>query len=65
LDEDLRKLIEIARLDAEYALQELRYFGLARVDVAETHIASLVACLDQILLKADKAIARKPPAVRH
>ena len=59
MDEDLRKLIEIARVDAKYALQELRYFGRARLDIAEAHIANLVACLDEILLKADQARAKK------
>jgi hypothetical protein len=65
VDEDLRKLIEIARVDAEYALLELRHHGLAHIDVAETHIANLAASLDEILLKADRAIARTPPLTRH
>jgi hypothetical protein len=65
VDDDLRKLIERARVDAEYALLELRHHGLARADVAETHIASLAACLDEVLLKAEQANARKPPQMRN
>lgn len=62
MDEDLRRLIEAARVDVEFALQELRRYGLARVDAAEFHVANVAALLDQILANAQPP---KSPRSRH
>jgi hypothetical protein len=65
VDKELRTLLEIARADGEYALQELRRYGVARLDVAEDHVANVVASLDGILSKADKQVAKTPPHMKH
>jgi hypothetical protein len=62
VDEKLRRIIEAARLDVEFALQELRRYGLARADVAERHVANVAAALDEILLKTK---GPKPPNMRN
>ena len=49
MNDNLREKLEIARADAEYALLELRIFGLARVEIAESHIERVVARLDDVL----------------
>ncbi len=49
MDEKWRKMVEAARADAEYALLELKLYGLARAEIAESHIEKVVARLDAML----------------
>ena len=49
MDDKLREKLGIALGEAEYALLELKTFGLARIEVAESHIESVVVLLDEVL----------------
>jgi hypothetical protein len=42
-------MLGIALGEAQYALLELKTFGLARVEIAESHIESVVALFDELL----------------
>ena len=60
MEDSLREMIELARIEAEYALLETRTFGLAHVNQLQRHIEALIVHLDTFLEKA-RPIEDSPP----
>ncbi len=65
MDDELREKLGIALGEAEYALLELKTFGLARVEVAEDHIQRVVALLDEALKNPAWGRQNKPRDKQH
>ncbi len=51
MDEELREMIEIARVEAEFALLEIKIHGAVHAKEAQRHMEALIVKLDEFLLK--------------
>ena len=49
MDEELREMIELARVEAEFALLEIRIHGAVNAKDALRHMEALIAKLDEFL----------------
>jgi transcription elongation GreA/GreB family factor len=49
MDEELREIIEIARIEAEFALLEIKLYGAANAKEAQRHMEALIVRLDEFL----------------
>jgi hypothetical protein len=51
MDEELRDIIEIARVEAEFALLEIQFHGGVNAEQAQRHMEALIVRLDEFLRK--------------
>jgi hypothetical protein len=51
MDEELREMIEIARVEAEFALLEIQIHGAVHAKEAQRHMEALIVKLDEFLAK--------------
>ena len=63
MDEELREMIEIARVEAEFALLEIKIHGAVHAKEAQRHLEALIVKLDEFLKRthwSDKTSPRGP-----
>jgi len=66
MDSELRQLIEIARVEAEFAFQELQHCDRVQTDAARCHIEKLVIQLEEFLKRTKfRDDPAGPPGRRH
>ena len=51
MDEELREMIELARVEAEFALLEIQIHGAVHAKQAQRHMEALIFKLDDFLRK--------------
>ena len=51
MDEELREIIEIARVEAEFALLEIQFHSTKNSEQIKTHLKALIVRLDDFLSK--------------
>ena len=49
MDEELREMIELARVEAEFALLEIQIHGAVHAKEAQRHMEALIVKLDEFL----------------
>ena len=49
MDEELREMIELARVEAEFALLEIQNYGAVHAEQAQRHMEALIVKLDDFL----------------
>jgi hypothetical protein len=65
IDEELREMIEIARVEAEFALLEIRIFGTAHAREAQRHMEALIVKLDEFLKQTHWSLDAPPRNQRN